>query len=747
MSDLVLSHYRILDRLGMGGMGVVYLAHDERLERNVAIKVLRPDMLATDSSRGRFRTEALALSRLSHPGIAIVHEFDRENDTDYLVMEFVPGETLAAKLTRGPLGEAETAEIGAQIADALAAAHEQGVVHRDLKPGNVIITPEGRAKVLDFGLAKLGPGEDDATRSATAPLAMAGTLAYMAPEQVTGTHIGPRTDLYALGAILYEAATGVRPHDEPSIGTLVYAIAHQPPPPPRRLRPELSAAFESIVLQALEKDPALRPASATEMAAVLRGTAPGTTRPSPTRATSPRIESLAVLPLVNLSGDPSQEYFADGMTEALIASLAGIGALRVISRTTAMRYKGASQPIAEIARTLGVQGIFEGSVLRVGERVRISVQLIDAAADRLLWTRTHEGPVGNVLELQAQVARSVASEVRVQLTPRELARLSGPRIVDPRAYEAYLRGRFHWNRRTAPEMLKGIAFFQQAIEIDPGDPLPHVGLADSYNLLGDMNELLPHEAASKAKAAVRRALEIDPELGEAHTSLGFLHMFYDWDWRNARREFEHALELHPGYPTGHQWYSELLTASGEFERAIAEAHRAHELDPLAAILGTTLGDAYFYARRYDEAEHWLRRTHELEPGFVHVMNDLGRVMSESGRYDEALMAFDAAHAMSGGNPIASVGRAYTLARAGRHDEARATLTYLEAESTRRYVSPHAIAAVLIGLGEYATAIDWLERAYREHDRALVWMNVHPRLDPLRGDPRFDAIVRRVMTGS
>ncbi len=759
MIDTVISHYRVLRRLGAGGMGVVYLARDERLEREVAIKMLNADALVNAATRGRFRTEALALSRLNHPGIATVYEFDHENGADFMVMEYVPGDTLATVAAAGPLSEARVRELGAQIADALAAAHAHGVVHRDLKPGNVVVTPDGRAKVLDFGLARVTTADFDATRSATAPLALVGTLAYMAPEQIAGGDIGPAADLHALGLILYELATGGRPYSGDTVAALLYAIANRPPVSPRKSHQELSEAFASTVLCALAKDPAQRHASARELAEELRNEDKMAGAPRATSggsAVPPRheagavpgaraaITSLAVLPLVNLSGDPAQEFFADGMTEALIASLAGIGALRVISRTTAMRYKDTALPVRDIARELGVQGVIEGSVQRSADNVRISVQLIDAVADRLLWAQQYEGTTAGVLELQAEAACSVAKEVSVQLTPREESRLRGPRVIDPRAYEAYLRGRFHWNRRTETEMRRGIAQFEQAIAIDPDYPQPYVGIADSYNLLGDMNAMLPHEAAAKSKAALARALELDPELGEAHTSLGSLQMFYDWDWKAARKSYDKALALQPGYPTAHQWYAELLSALGEFDRGIDEARRAYEMDPQAPIMGTTLGDSYFFARRYDEALAVLRHTIEIDPAFYQAINDVGRVLSQAGQYDEALEAFERARLISGANPLASVGIGYTLARAGRTAEARRVLEHLQAESSRRFVSAYAIAAILLGLGDNDQAIEWLERAFRERDRALVWVRVHPRLDPLRGDERFRSLERRVM---
>ncbi len=718
-------------------MGVVYRARDERLDRDVAIKVLREGALADTAARERFRTEAVALSRLNHPGIATIHAYENDGASDFLIMELVPGATLLDRIAGGPLPEREVIALGVQIADALEAAHEAGVVHRDLKPGNVIVTPRGQAKVLDFGIAKLH-GASAAVVSVTG--VAIGTPAYMAPEQISGGRADARTDVYALAAVLYELATGQRAHAGDDIAALAYAIVNTPPVPPRRLRPELTPAFERTILRALDKRPDRRPASAREFAQELQGVA---------EAASSRddgggaVRMIAVLPLANLSGDPAQEFFSDGMTEALITSLAQIGALRVISRTSAMRYKGATQTLPEIGRELGVDAVLEGSVLKAGDRVRITVRLSDTARDHLLWAHSYESEVGDILSLQSDVARHVASEVQVQLTPREAARLAGGRAPNAKAYESYLMGRFHWNRRTPRELEQALVHLKRAVELDPEFALAYAGIADTYNILGDLHTVLPHEAASRARAALSRALEIDPDLGEAHISFGFARLFYDWDWPGALRAFEKGIALNPGYPTGHQWYSEVLSSAGQHERAIAEAACATELDPFSPIIATTLGDTYFFARLYDEALAAIRRALELDPQFVPANSDLGRTLTQMGRHEEAIAAFEHTLALQGGERLVSGGLGYAFARGGRHDEARQILERLTAESLKRQVSAHAIAAIHLGLGEHEAALDWLERAYREHDRALVWVRVHPRLDPLRGHPRFEEIVRKV----
>ena len=738
-----LSHYRIIDRIAAGGMGVIYCARDERLEREVALKLLPDGALADHEARARFRNEALALSRLNHPGIATVFDFDSENDTDFLVMEYVPGVTLAARIAAGPLAEAEALDLGIQIAEALEAAHEQGVIHRALKPGNVIVTPRGRVKVLDFGLAKLlHPNDSPAPARSIGAADLAGTIAYMAPEQFMGTPVDARADLYALGVMLYEMAIGRHPHADQTPGAMMYAIINTTPAPPRHLKPGLSSRFEAVVMRALEKRHEARPASASALAAELRAVrTPGGDGAAP--APAPRIASLAVLPLANLSGDPAQEFFTDGMTESLIAGLAQIRALRVISRTSAMQYKDARQPLPEIARALQVDAIVEGSVLRSGDRVRVTANLIEAATDHNMWSRSYERDVGDVLALQGAIARAIADEIRVEITPREQRRLATGHTVNPAAYEAYLRGRYYWNKRTPAELKRGIEFFNQAIAADPTYAEAYAGLADSYGILADLNAVRPRDGFAAARAAVERALEIDDQLAQAHTSLGFLRTFDEWDWASAEASYRRAIALHPGYPTAHQWLAEHLATQGRFAEALAEARRAQELDPLAFIMGTTVGDVLFFARRYDEAIAQLRATSEMEPSFVPAHNDLGRALALSGKYDESIAEFETAARLSGGDLRTSAGLAHVLALAGRHDQARAILANMEARLPTGLVSPHAMASIHVALGERDAALDRIEHAHVERDRALVWAKVHPRLDPLRGEPRFEAVLKKM----
>ena len=746
MLGMTLSHYRILHHVAAGGMGVVYCARDERLDREVALKVLPEGALADAPARARFRNEARALSRLNHPGIATIFEFDSENGTDFLVMEYVPGTTLAERISAGALPESELLDLGIQIAEALETAHEQGVVHRDLKPDNILVTPRGRVKVLDFGLAKLlepsgAPAATAATRTGSAP-ALAGTLAYMAPEQFLGTGVDARADLFALGLVLYEMATGKHPYADQPPAAMMYAIVNTRPAPPRRERPGLSPRLEAAILKALEKQPERRQATAKALADELRSITASGGAVSVT-APAPRIESIAVLPLANLSGDAAQEFFTDGMTEALIASLAQIRALRVISRTSAMQYKGAKQPLPEIARALNVDAIVEGGVLRSGERVRVTANLIEAATDRHLWSKSYERDVGDVLGLQGAVARAIADEIRVEITPREQRRLATRRTVNPLAYEAYLRGRYYWNRRTPAELRRGIEFFQQAIEADPTYAEAYAGLADSYSVLADQSAMRPSEGFAIARAAIERALEIDDQIAEAHTSLGFLRGFSDWNWAGAEQSYRQAIALNPGYATAHQWYAEILVTQARFDEALEAARRAHSLDPLAFIIGTTVGDALYFARRYDEAIAQLRATIDMEPRFVPAHNDLGRVLVQIGRYEEGIAEFQTALQLAGGESKTSAGLAHACALAGRAAEARSILANLEARADTGLVSLHAIAVIHLALGEIEPAFTWLERAYRERDRALVWAKVHPRLDGLRPDPRFEALLRRM----
>ncbi len=745
--------YDILAPLGAGGMGEVYRARDTRLDREVAIKILPAASRADADARARFRREALALSRLNHPNIETVYDFGEDAGVDYLVLEFVPGETLGSRLERGRVPEREAADLGAQVAEALAEAHERGVLHRDLKPGNIMVTPKGRVKVLDFGLAKLAqaPGESTPTMAVTMVGTTTGTLAYMAPEQLLGEAVDARADLYALGVVLYEMTCGTRPYQAALSTALSNQILHGALVPPRQHEPELSAHLEAVILRALERDSARRYQTAGEMVGELRriaaggaeATGAGSAAQAEAVAPARGVTSIAVLPLENLSGDPAQEYFSDGMTEELIASLAQVRALRIISRTSVMRFKGQRRSIAEIARELNVDAVVEGSVRRAGERVRITVQLIEAATERHLWAKSYERDLTEVLAMQGEVAAAIVAEIQVTVTPQEETLLKDVRAVVPEAYEAFLRGRYNIERRTEETLRQGLAALDEAVRLDPTLVLAHVGVADAYNLMGFMSVIAPREAFPRAMAAARKALEIDPSCAEALTSLAYGTLWYEWNRSESERLFRKSIDLAPRYSQAHLWFANERILSQHFEEARAEANLARTLDPMSNVAIAFRGWFPYWRGQFELAVRGITEAAELIPDFAPVHYWHGVSLMRTGRDADAVAALERCIALLGRTPMAisALGTAHALA--GRADEARAILDELAEQAAHRYVGGYYPAQILVALGDHDAAFVALDRAVDERVHWLAGIHIDPSLAALHGDPRFDRLVARV----
>ncbi len=764
-----LSHYRLIDQIGAGGMGVVYRAHDEHLDRDVAVKVLPAGTLTDDVARRRFRHEALALSRLNHPHICGVHDFDSQDGVDFLVMDLVAGETLADRLRTGPLPEAEIVALAIQIAGAMEVAHEQGVVHRDLKPGNVMVTPRGDAMVLDFGLARrfAGTGSRANLTTVSEADAFSGTLPYMAPEQLRGGDVDGRTDLYALGVMLYEMATGRRPFEAAHGGLLAHAILNGSPVRLRSHRADLSPRLETIILNCLEREPAARYQNARALIADLRSEAKVVRHRGPilgrriiivaavaaaatallavaaldigglrSRLTGgERIRSLAVLPLENLSGDPEQAFFADGMTEELINRLAQIGSLTVSSRNSVMAFKGTRTPVPEVARRLNVTAVVVGSVRRAGNRVRISVQLVQAASDKNLWSSSYERDLEDVFTLQSEVANSIAARVRVSLTPRERARLMVSRRVDPAAHEEYLKGRFYWNQYTEAGYRTALKHFNRAIEIDPTFALGYVGVSDAYAGLSFM-WMPPSVAMPKAAAAADRALELDPELPEAYSARGYVRAFHDWKWREGESDFRRTIALNPGNAIAHVYYGSLLIALGRIDDAIVQLRKAQELDPLSPMMTYAQLWPLFEGRRYDEAIVAAEQVIREDSLAWNAHNVLAQALLQKGEFERAIRVLR--NRMRLMKETGSGGLAYAHALQGKRDLALAELEQLKVRGTA-----YDAAKVYGALGMPDQAFEWLEKDMQTHSESVVYLKVDPELDPLRSDPRFALLLKRV----
>jgi serine/threonine protein kinase/Flp pilus assembly protein TadD len=781
-----LSHFRILAEIGAGGMGIVYRAEDLRLGREVALKVLPPRALADPMRRARFLREARAASALNHPSIVTIYEIGSERGVDFIAMELLEGQTLRDALRTGALPASVAIGHGADIARGLAAAHEKGIVHRDLKPENLFVGKEGRVKILDFGLAKqFHEGEtrgeaSDPTRISESG-AILGTVGYMSPEQARGREADHRSDLFSLGAILYEMLTGRRAFRGDSVVETLHAILNQDPPALSGSGTSYPAGLDRIVANCLAKEPAQRFQSARDFALALEAvsSAPtlapaprsswrrqaalplglaavalviaalvsldvgGRRRPAGGPAGASAISSIAVLPLQNLSGDAEQEYFADGMTDALIGNLAKVGALRVISRTSSMRYKATKSSLPQIAQELNVDAVVEGSVLRSGRRVRINARLSHAPTDRSLWSESYERDLHDVLALQRELAEAITRQIRVTLTQEERARIAIAPAVDPDVYEAYLKGRHHLARRTEEDARTAVRYFKDALGRDPRYAPAYAGLSSCYTLLSSV--LIgrpPNETRPLAEAAAQRALEIDDGLAEAHASLAILRLF-NWDWTGAELGFRRAIRLNPSLTEAHTGLSQNLIARGRFDEALSEARRAEEIDPLWPRTGDQVGYVLLNARRYDEAIRQYRSVLAREPNYTSARWFLGVSLAESSRFDEAIAELEAAVGNSGRSPVvlASLGAVY--ARSGRRAEAVAIRDELTALEKRAYVTPAAFVLLYAALGDKDRAFEWLETAVRERTNVTTFLAVFPPLDPLRSDPRFQELLKRI----
>jgi serine/threonine protein kinase/tetratricopeptide (TPR) repeat protein len=734
-------HYRIIEKIGAGGMGEVYRARDSRLERDVALKFLHVAALGDEAARHRFRKEALALACLNHPNIGMIFDFGSEEGADFLVMELVEGQTLFVMVRAGPLSEKESAALGMQVASALEEAHERGIIHRDLKPSNIAVTAKGQAKVLDFGLARLlqSAAGADLTASLTEPHAVAGTVPYMAPEQLRGEPADARSDIWALGAVLYEIATGQRPFPEELAPRIIDAILHRTPVAPRAANPGVSVDFERIILKCLEKEPENRYQSAKELGVDLRRLA----MPQPPRYSQPPAGKimLAVLPFANLSADPEQEYFSDGLTEEMIAQLGSLQPQRlgVIARTSAMRYKKTEKSIDQIGRELGVSYVLEGSVRKAGTRVRITAQLVQVSDQTHLWAENYEREATDILRVQSQVARRIAKSLAVELLPAQKARLAAPRQVNPEAHEAYLKGRMFWNRRGHEDLIRAIQFFQWAIEKDARYALAYTGLADAHINLGWNGYAPAKEAYVEGKKATLKALDLDDGLAEAHTSLAPVLAYLELDWSAAEGKFLRAIELNPSYANAHHWYSFLLASLGQVEKATAEIKRARELDPFAPRINAHVGLMCYLEREYDEALKELRTALELDPAHAITYRYLGSVLVQKGMYAEAIAALLKSADLQ--EPSAGFDLARTYALAGQRAEAIETLSKLKELAKRNYVNPYFFAYPYTGLGETDEAFVWLEKAIQVRSLWYYELAADPRFDPLRADLRFKALLR------
>jgi serine/threonine-protein kinase len=802
MIGRTISHYRVLDKLGGGGMGIVYKAEDVRLGRYVCLKFLSERLSKDHPAVERFQREARAASSLNHPHICTIYDVDDYEGQSFIVMEFLEGQTLKHRISGKPLDIERVPEYGHQMADALEAAHAKAIIHRDIKPANIFLTERGQIKLLDFGLAKLMPerkGVASLTHAGTAfstttqdlhltstGVSM-GTVAYMSPEQVRGEELDERTDLFSLGLVLYEMATGRQAFVGHTSGVVFEAILNRAPAPAARLNPAISPQLEQIINKALEKDRALRYRTAADLSADLQRlkrdtdsarafqVTSGASSEQPTRrrwihfvwagvlalalllfglnigglrdrvfdgSAQGRIDSIAVLPFTNVSNDSKTEYLSDGITESLINSLSQLPNLSVMSRNTVFRYKGQSTDAQKLGHDMGVKAILTGRLIQTGDQLMISVSLEDVRESRQIWGEQYNRKLSNLVWVQQEIAADIYGRLRPKLAGEERKLLAKRPTENVEAYQLYLQGLFYWNKWTEADFKKAADYFTQAVQKDSRYALSYAGLADTYSLLGDAGYLPPSEAWPKAKAAAMQALEIDDTLAEAHTSLALVKEHFEWDWSGAETEFRRAIELNPNSATAHHWYGDYLANMGRPEQGLRETKKAQELDPLSLIINTTLGWQLYLAHRSDQGIEQLRKVLDIDAKFTPARRMLEEVYAQSGKQKEAVEEREKVVSLSG-SPELAASIAEDFSKSGYKGVQQSWLDGLTEISKHGYVSSYSIAEGYMRLGQKNKAFEWLEKAYQEHDSGLVSIAVEPMFDPVRSDPRFKDIVRRM----
>ena len=776
MIDKTISHYKIIEQLGIGGMGVVYKADDIKLKRTVALKFLPPELTRDSESKARFIREAQAASAMQHHNICTIHDIDETPDGQlFIVMDFYEGETLRKKIKEKGLKKKETVEIAIQIAEGLAKAHLKGIVHRDIKPANIFVTNDGEVKILDFGLAKLA-GQAQLTKDSST----LGTVAYTSPEQLSGKEIDQRTDIWSVGVVLYEMLTGQLPFKGEYESAMIYSILNEEPEPIRNMRAGITSEFHQVVNRALEKDPdkryqhlnnalndlkSIQDQSESERKPLQsnRNIKTNSTRKKvilfgsilillivlailsylfiPSKPSSVQNKSIAVLPFKNLSDSKEDEYFSDGITEDILTQLSKVSNLNVISRTTIMQYKNTKKSIREIGKELNVGVVLEGSVRHSGNRIRISSQLIDVKEDNHLWAETYDRELKDVFAIQSDVAKHIAAAMRTELSPTERERIERIYTENTDAYQLYLKGRFYWNKRTVPDLQKAIIYFNQAIEKDSNYALAYAGLADSYILL-PQHGLSTKDNYKKAQQVATNALKFDSTLAEVHAVLGIIKEC-QFDWADAENEFKRAIELNSSYPTAHHWYSMFLQSLGRLNESNIEARRAVELDPLSLIINLNLGVNLFYMRQFDRAVDQCNKTIDLDPYFPWSYYLMGLVAEARGKFDEATKQYQKAMSLAHNDltMLGEIRRSY--ARAGKKDTAMKILKELQEYFKQGNSVAFAIANVYLGLGNKEKTFIWLEKSYQDEIGMVLDLKNNPFWDSIRTDPRFIALMKKI----